>query len=191
MPQAQSKTTSRSSGTKGESGMTDESAPGMEDMREDLEELFFTTLKDIYYAEKQIMKTLPKMAKAASSAELIEAFEAHHEQTAGQVERLEEVFKIMGKRAQGATCEAIEGIIAEGKEVMDEFKGTPALNIGLVGAAKAVEHYEMARYESLVALAAHLGMAEAETLLQANLEEEKETNELLDKCCEELMAHAA
>lgn len=159
-------------------------------MKEGLRELFLTNLKDIYYAEKQILKTLPRMAKAASSVELKEVFETHRDQTTGQIERLEEIFRILGERAQGVTCEAIEGIIAEGKEIMEDFKGQEVLDVGLVGAAKAVEHYEMARYESLITLAESLGMSDAEALLQQNLAEEEEADELLENCCEELLEQA-
>src|ERR1051325_3374471 len=97
-----------------------------------LEDLFYDTLKDIYYAERKILKTLPKMAKAAQSPELKAAIEKHRDQTEGQIERLQQVFEIFGKRAQGKTCDAIEGIISEGEEIMDEFKGTAALDAGII-----------------------------------------------------------
>lgn len=100
-----------------------------------LDDLFLDTLKDIYYAERQILKALPKMAKGAESEELRAAFEKHHDETEGQVDRLKKVFEIVGKRAQGKVCPAIEGIIEEGEEIMDEFKGMPALDAGLVSAA--------------------------------------------------------
>ncbi|MDU6833436.1 MAG: DUF892 family protein, partial [Bradyrhizobium sp.] len=107
----------------------------------DLNELFLDTLKDIYYAEKQILKTLPKMAKAAQSEKLSAAFEKHQEETEGQIERLEQIFELLGKPARGKKCDAIEGIIDEGKEIMDGDKGTSALDAGLLAAAQAVEHY--------------------------------------------------
>src|SRR5436190_20280514 len=105
-----------------------------------LNDLFHDTLKDIYYAEKQILKALPKMAKAATSDKLRAAFEKHHEETEGQVERLEQIFELLGKAARGKKCDAIEGIIDEGKEIMEEYAGRPALDAGLLAAAQAVEH---------------------------------------------------
>ncbi len=114
-----------------------------------LDDLFHDTLKDIYYAERKILKTLPKMKRAAQSEELKAAFEKHHQETEGQIERLQQVFEILGKRPQGKTCDAIEGIIAEGEEIMDEFKGTVALDAGLISSAQAVEHYEITRYGTL------------------------------------------
>src|ERR1700712_3410113 len=111
-----------------------------------LDDLFLDTLKDIYYAEKQIVKALPKMAKAATLPELRAGFEKHLEETEGHIERLEQIFEIIGQPARGKTCDAILGILEEGKSIMDEFKGTSALDAGLVSAAQAVEHYEIARY---------------------------------------------
>ena len=111
-----------------------------------LEDLFHDTLKDIYFAEKKILTALPKMAKAAQSDELRAAFEKHHAETEGQVERLEQVFELIGKKAQGKTCDAIVGIVEEGQEVMKEYKGSPALDAGLLAGAQAVEHYEISRY---------------------------------------------
>jgi ferritin-like metal-binding protein YciE len=146
-----------------------------------LDDLFLDTLKDIYYAEKQILKALPKMAKAAQAPELKAAFETHREETEGQVERLEKVFELVGKRAQGKACEAILGIIEEGKEIMEEFKGAPALDAGLLSGAQAVEHYEIARYGTLKSWATKLGMPEAARLLDQTLQEEKKTDMLLSK----------
>ncbi|NVP56799.1 ferritin-like domain-containing protein [Mycoplana rhizolycopersici] len=146
-----------------------------------LDDLFYDTLKDIYYAERQILKALPKMARGAQSAELKAAFEKHKEQTQGQVERLQQVFEIIGKRAQGKTCEAIEGILAEGEEVMEEFKGTTALDAGLISAAQAVEHYEISRYGTLKTWAQTLGYKEAVKLLDATLQEEGQTDQDLTK----------
>ena len=146
-----------------------------------LEDLFLDTLKDIYYAEKQILKTLPKMAKATTSTELKSAFETHREETEGQIERLSQVFELIGKAPRGKTCDAILGIIEEGKEIMEEYEGSPALDAGLVAAAQAVEHYEMARYGTLKAWADQLGMKEASALLEQTLQEEKKTDQLLSK----------
>src|ERR1700757_2021648 len=131
----------------------------------DLKELFLDTLKDIYYAEKQILKALPKMAKAATSQELQAAFEKHHDETEGHVERLEQVFELLGKPARAKKCDAIEGIIDEGKEIMEEYADTPALDPGLLAAAQAVEHYEIARYGTLKAWATGLSMKEAVKLI--------------------------
>jgi len=144
-----------------------------------LDDLFLDTLKDIYYAEKQIVKTLPKMAKAATSPELKAGFEQHLEETEGHVERLEQVFELIGKPARGKTCDAILGIIEEGKSIMDEFKDTPALDAGLVSSAQAVEHYEIARYGTLKTWAQQLGLEEAVTLLDATLKEEEATDKKL------------
>ncbi|MBZ9936930.1 ferritin-like domain-containing protein [Mesorhizobium sp. BR1-1-16] len=147
----------------------------------DLNDLFFETLKDIYFAEKQILRALPKMAKAAQSPELTAAFEKHPDETETHVDRLEQVFELVGKPARGKTCEAILGIVEEGKEIMEDFAGTAALDPGLVAAAQAVEHYEMARYGTLRAWAQQLGMKEAVALLDATLGEEKATDAALSK----------
>src|SRR5687768_17017045 len=144
-----------------------------------LEDLFHDTLKDIYYAEKKILKTLPKMARAASSPDLKAAFEKHREETEGHVERLQQVFELMGKRAQGKTCDAIEGIVSEGEEIIETFKGTPAIDAGLISSAQAVEHYEMTRYGTLKRWATVLGMKDAATLLDLTLGEETMTDKAL------------
>ncbi|MDP9570064.1 UNVERIFIED_ORG: ferritin-like metal-binding protein YciE [Agrobacterium larrymoorei] len=141
-----------------------------------LDDLFYDTLKDIYFAERQILKALPKMARAASSDKLKAAFEKHKEETQGQIERLQEIFELLGKRAQGKTCEAIQGIITEGEEIMEDFKGSPALDAGLISSAQAVEHYEMARYGTLKAWAEQLGHKQAVQLLDATLKEETKTD---------------
>jgi ferritin-like metal-binding protein YciE len=146
-----------------------------------LEDLFHDTLKDIYYAERKILKALPKMKRAAQSEELKAAFDKHKNETEGHVERLQQVFELMGKRAQGKTCDAIEGIIAEGEEIMDEFKDTAALDAGLISSAQAVEHYEITRYGTLKRWATELGMTDAATLLDATLQEESKTDSDLTK----------
>lgn len=142
-----------------------------------LETLLHDTLKDIYYAERKILKSLPKMARAAQSEDLKAAFEKHKEQTEGQIERLQQVFEIIGKPARGKTCDAIEGILAEGEEIMDEYKDTPALDAGLLAAAQAVEHYEITRYGTLKRWATVLGLDEAAKLLDETLQEESQTDE--------------
>jgi ferritin-like metal-binding protein YciE len=144
-----------------------------------LDELFHDTLKDIYFAEKKILSTLPKMAKAAQNEELKAAFEKHRGETEGQVERLEQVFAIIEKKPQGKTCAAIVGITDEGAEIMEEYKGSPALDAGLLAAAQAVEHYEISRYGTLKAWAEELGLDDAAELLQETLEEEEATDEAL------------
>ncbi|CDZ25904.1 ferritin-like domain-containing protein [Neorhizobium galegae] len=144
-----------------------------------LDDLFHETLKDIYYAERQIVKALPKMARGAQDPKLKAAFEKHKEETEGQIDRLKQVFEIIGKRAQGKTCPAIDGIIEEGEEILDEFKGTPALDAGLLAAAQAVEHYEISRYGTLRAWAQQLGHRDAVTLLEQTLAEETKTDESL------------
>jgi ferritin-like metal-binding protein YciE len=150
----------------------------------DLSALFLETLKDIYYAEKQIYKSLPKMAKAADSDQLRAAFEKHHGETEGQIERLEQIFEFLGKPARGKKCDAIEGILDEGKEIMSEYKNTPALDAGLLAAAQAVEHYEISRYGTLKSWAAKLELKQAIKLLDQTLNEEKKTDELLSKVAE-------
>jgi ferritin-like metal-binding protein YciE len=149
-----------------------------------LDDLFHDTLKDIYFAEKKILATLPKMQKAAQSEELAAAFEKHHEETEGHVERLEKVFEIIDEKPQGKTCDAIMGIIDEGSEIMKEYKGSPALDAGLLAAAQAVEHYEMSRYGTLIAWAGKLGHEDAVELLSDTLEEEKATDEALTELAE-------
>lgn len=147
----------------------------------DLNDLFLDTLKDVYYAEKQIYKSLPKMAKAAQSDQLRAAFEKHETETEGQIERLEQVFELLGKAARGKKCDAIEGILDEGKEIMEEYEHTSALDAGLLAAAQAVEHYEISRYGTLKTWANQLGMKDAAKLLDATLTEEKKTDEALTK----------
>jgi ferritin-like metal-binding protein YciE len=149
-----------------------------------LEDLFLHLLKDVYYAEKQILKALPKMAKATETPELKKAFENHREETEGQVERLEKVFKLLGKPARGVKCEAILGLVEEGKEVMEEGEDASVIDAGLLAAQQAVEHYEIARYGTLVAWAEQLGHREAIPLLQATLKEEKATDALLSRIAE-------
>ena len=144
-----------------------------------LQDLFLDTLKDIYFAEKKILSALPKMAKAAQSPKLKAAFEKHLAETDGQVERLEQVFASIDETPKGKTCDAIMGIIDEGKEVMEEYKGMPALDAGLLAAAQAVEHYEISRYGTLKTWAGELGLDEAVQLLEETLAEEKATDEAL------------
>lgn len=142
-----------------------------------LDDLFHDTLRDIYYAERKILKSLPKMARAAQAPELKAAFEKHQAQTEGQIERLQRVFEIIGKAPRGKTCDAIEGILAEGDEIAEEYKGAAALDAGLLAAAQAVEHYEITRYGTLKRWATVLGLDEAVALLDETLQEESQTDE--------------
>ncbi|HZD91284.1 MAG TPA: DUF892 family protein [Pseudolabrys sp.] len=146
-----------------------------------LEDLFHDTLKDIYFAEKKILTTLPKMEKAAQSDELKKAFAKHRAETEGQIERLEKVFAAIEKQPHGKTCDAIVGITDEGAEIMEEYAESPALDAGLLAAAQAVEHYEISRYGTLKTWADELGLKDAVRLLDQTLQEEKKTDETLTK----------
>lgn len=156
-----------------------------------LDTLFHETLKDIYYAERKILKALPKMARGAQDEKLKAAFQQHKEETEGQVERLQQVFEIIGKRPRAKTCPAIDGIVEEGEEIMEEFKGSPALDAGLLAAAQAVEHYEISRYGTLRAWAQQLGYKDAVKLLDETLAEESKTDEALTKLAEKAVNAAA
>ena len=149
-----------------------------------LEELFHEGLKDIYFAEKKILVALPKMAKAAQLDKAKAAFEKHRAETESHVERLEQNFKIIDKEPHGKQCPAIIGIVEEGQEIMEDYEGSPALDAGLIGAAQAVEHYEMARYGTLKAWAAELGLQDAVKLLDTTLAEESKTDKLLSELAE-------
>jgi ferritin-like metal-binding protein YciE len=137
-----------------------------------LEELFNNLLQDVYYAEKQLLKTLPKLAKKSSSAELEKAFTDHHVRTEDHVARLDQVFEMMGKKPRGKKCDAILGIIAEGEQVTKEADAEGVCDAGILAAAQAVEHYEIARYGTLCAWAEMLGRSEAVEFLQQTLQEE-------------------
>jgi ferritin-like metal-binding protein YciE len=149
-----------------------------------LDDLFHDSLRDIYFAEKKILTALPKMANTAQSHELTAAFEKHQQETEGQVERLEQVFALIDETPRGKNCPAILGLLEEGKEVMDDYKDSPALDAGLLSAAQAVEHYEISRYGTLIAWANELGLQEAVPLLEATLGEEKATDEALTQLAE-------
>ena len=146
-----------------------------------LRDLYHEALKDIFFAERKILSTLPKMAKAAQSSQLKSAFEKHEAETEKQLDRLEQVFEEIGQAPRGKTCAAIMGIVEEGQEIMKEFKGMPALDAGLVAAAQAVEHYEIARYGTLRTWAKELGLNRSVKLIDATLAEEKKTDETLTK----------
>ena len=151
-----------------------------------LHDAFYETLKDVYYAEKQSVKALKKSAKAAKAAELKQAFEKHGEESATQVERLTQVFEIIGKPARAKTCEAMQGITSEMEEDLEDFGETAAADAVLIGCAQAIEHYEIARYGMLKTWATQLGFADAAKLLDATLQEEKKTDELLTQIAQKI-----
>lgn len=142
-----------------------------------LSDLFLDTLKDIYYAEKRALKMMPKMRRAATDQRLKDALDAHGAESEEQVERLEQVFELLGKPARGKTCDAILGILSEAEEIIEEYKGTPALDAGLISCAQAVEHYEITRYGTLVRWAKELGMKDAAKLLDKTLQQEWKADE--------------
>jgi len=156
-----------------------------------LEDLFHDTLKDIYFAEKKILVTLPKMAKASQSPQLKKAFEKHRGETEVQVQRLEQVFGIIDRQPKAKTCDAIMGIVKEGQEIMEEYKGSPAVDAGLLAAAQAVEHYEISRYGTLKTWAKELGYASAVKLFEATLQEEKKTDAALTEIAESVVNQEA
>jgi len=149
-----------------------------------LHELFEETVRDIYYAEKKILKALPKMAKKASSEDLSAAFEAHLEETEGQIERLEQIFEMLGKNARGKTCPAIDGIIEEAEEVMKEAETDAVRDAAMLATAQAVEHYEISRYGTLKSWAGKLGMTDAVKLIDETLQQEKATDVKLSELAE-------
>jgi len=155
-----------------------------------LRELYLDELRDLYNAENQLLKALPKMAKAANSDELRDGFEQHLEQTKGHVERLEQIFEALGESPKGKKCAGMEGLVKEGSEVMEEdFEGA-VMDAALIGAAQRVEHYEIAAYGTVIAFAEQLGESEHVSLLKETLEEEKETDEKLTTLSEEINAQA-
>ncbi len=146
-----------------------------------LNDLFLDSLKDILFAERQILKALPKMARAATSPDLKTAIQSHRDQTEGQIERLEQIFSSMDMAPRGKHCPAIVGILEEGQEILDEYAGSPALDAGIIASAQAVEHYEIVRYGTLATWADLLGLADASKLLAATLAEEEKTDADLSK----------
>jgi ferritin-like metal-binding protein YciE len=153
--------------------------------------LFEEEIRDLYDAEKQLVKALPKMAKAAESEELRTGFEEHLEATKGHVARLEQVFESIGAKPKGKTCEAMKGLVAEGQEVIDSNQESVLHDIQLIGAAKRVEHYEMAAYQTVIKLAEAMGNETAAELLRETLSEEEETDQKLDAMCDELLEGTA
>ena len=156
-----------------------------------LEDLFIDGVKDIYYAERKIIAALKKMIRGAQSQDLKAAFETHLQETEGQVERLVQVFEILGKPARGKTCPAIDGIVEEGQEILEDFKDSPALDAGLLAAAQAVEHYEICRYGTLVTWAQQLGLRESVRSLKQTLNEEAKTDQALSQLAERIINQQA
>jgi len=156
-----------------------------------LQDLFVDELKDVYSAEKQILKALPKMAKTASSPDLRRAFETHRKQTEGQVARLDTIFEHLGASPRGKKCKGMEGLLAEGTEIMEEEGEKAVIDAGLIGAAQRVEHYEIAAYGCLHAYATLLGQTKAATLVEQTLREEEATDQLLSKLADEEVNEAA
>jgi ferritin-like metal-binding protein YciE len=150
-----------------------------------LEDAFYETLKDVFYAEKQSVKAQAKAARSAQSPELKQAFEQHREESANQVERLTQIFEIIGKPARGKTCEATQGLTAEMEDDLEDFGGGPAGDAVLIGCAQALEHYEIARYGTLKTWAMQLGHQDVAKLLDETLQEEKKTDELLTRIAEQ------
>jgi ferritin-like metal-binding protein YciE len=156
-----------------------------------MNDLLITFMQDVYYAERQILKALPKIAKAAESEELKDALMHHREETQGQVERLQKAFEALGKRARGQTCEAINGMIEEGEEIIEQFEAGPVRDAGIVGAAQAVEHYEMARYGTIIAWAKAVGANDVVRLMQETLEEEKQADTKLNQLAQQRLNQQA
>lgn len=150
-----------------------------------IEELFIHELSDIYSAEKQLTKALPRLARAVQSPELRDAFESHAEETQGQVQRIDKIVELMGLKLKRVKCIAMEGLVEEGKDIIDEIEESPLRDAALIGGAQKVEHYEIAAYGTLSALAKELGYKEALPLLQETLKEEKATDEKLTLLAEQ------
>jgi ferritin-like metal-binding protein YciE len=157
----------------------------MKNSAKTLDDLFLEMLKDTYSAEKQVLRALGKLSRVADSERLAIALDAHRVETEGQIERLQQVFEMIGKPARGKTCEAINGLLEEANEIAHEFKGSEVLDAGLIATQQAVEHYEITRYGTLKSWAEELGLEEAVPLLAATLEEEKKTDQILTKLAEE------
>jgi ferritin-like metal-binding protein YciE len=149
-----------------------------------LDDLFVHTLQDMYYAENQIIKSLPKMIDKAADPQLKQDFQTHLRETENQVKRLEQVFQMHGEQAKGVTCEAMDGILAEAKQVMSDVGDVDVLDAAMLSAAQAVEHYEITRYGTLIALAKQLGRKDCASVLEQTLQEEKATDKKLTEIAE-------
>jgi ferritin-like metal-binding protein YciE len=158
---------------------------------ETLRDLFLNELRDMYHAEKQLVRALPRMAKAADSDELRQAIEKHLGETEEQVQRLERVFKSLGQPARGKRCQGMEGIVEEGKEILEEEGQEPVIDAAIISAAQKVEHYEIASYGCLITYADLLGEGEASRLLKQNLAEEEATDKALTQLAERSINQAA
>jgi len=182
----QSKAGAPSAGKSGRSGARSSRgrAGNAQGSEKGLQDLFVETLKDVYSAEKQMLRAMAAIGKSAQSPELRQALDTHRQETEGQVDRLEQVFELAGSPARAKPCEAIKGLIEEAKEVASEFKGTDALDAGLLASVQAVEHYEISRYGTLVAWARQLGLQPAAKLLSQTLDEEKRTDKILTQVAE-------
>jgi ferritin-like metal-binding protein YciE len=182
MPSTKSKKTAQPQAS---NGITKNTKANTREPNSQLQKFFEDSLKDIYWAEKNLVKALPKMQEAATTEELKNAIEEHLAQTETQVARLEQVFELMGKKAQAKKCEAMEGLIKEGETVIEETEeGSMTRDVGIIMAAQKVEHYEIATYGGLAQIATTMGLEEAADLLNETLEEEKETDELLTQIAE-------
>ncbi|HET9747099.1 MAG TPA: ferritin-like domain-containing protein [Chitinophagaceae bacterium] len=182
MPSTKSKKTAKPQASNGKTKNTKASA---QEANSQLQKFFEDSLKDIYWAEKALVKALPKMQEAATTEELKNAIEEHLAQTETQVARLEQVFELVGKKAQAKKCEAMEGLIKEGETVIEETEeGSMTRDVGIIMAAQKVEHYEIATYGGLAQIATTMGLEEVGDLLNETLEEEKETDELLTQIAE-------
>ena len=187
MPQTKSKsrtTNSRSTNTRSKSSASS-AARQQQSSGGELEKFFYDSLKDVYWAEKHLTKAIPKMMKAATNEGLVAALEEHLEVTEGHIERLEQIFEILGKKAQAKKCEAMEGLTKEAESVIEETEdGTATRDVGIVISAQKVEHYEIAAYGGLAQLAKTMGLDEIKELLGQTLEEEKEADEALTSIAE-------
>jgi ferritin-like metal-binding protein YciE len=182
----------KGSATKAVNSTKSKGNPADSEMDSMLEKFFKDEIKDIYWAEKHLVKTLPKMAKASTSAELKEAFNNHLEETKVHVERLEHVFDLLEEKVQAKKCEAMEGITKEGESIIDDTEtGTSTRDVGLILAGQKVEHYEISTYGGLAQLARNLGREDVAELLEQTLEEEKAADELLTTVAEESVNYAA
>lgn len=153
--------------------------------RKTVEDLFIHELSDVYSAEKQITKALPRLARAATNPLLAEAFTSHLEETQGQIERIDQLVELTGLKLKRMKCVAMEGLVEESKELLDEIDKSAVLDAALIGAAQKVEHYEIASYGTLIAMAKHLKLDDAAALLEATLAEEKGADEKLSKIAEQ------
>ncbi len=182
MPNTKNKNTEKS---KAANGKTKDRNASKQQTNSQLQKFFEDSLKDIYWAEKSLTKALPKMQEAATTEELKNAIEEHLAQTETQVKRLEQVFELIGKKAQAKKCDAMEGLIKEGESIIEETEdGSMTRDVGIIMAAQKVEHYEIATYGGLAQIATTMGLDEAADLLNETLEEEKETDELLTEIAE-------